>query len=205
MLGWPNGPRVRAVVNLPALYVEAWTAPRQSMRRILSLNLAERDRLIMVAITGVLFAIPFSLVMRTMELPPMPDGTPTPTPGTIEVAIMVVGMVILSYYISAMLLKAVGGLFGGKASYVECKTTSAWMQFVVGLANLVLIFISMVVPVALWLMLRLILMLGALYVASSFIAETQGFSSVGKVAAVLFGISFVFALLLISAIPMAPV
>ena len=48
------------------------------MRRILSLNLTERDRLVMVAITGVLFAIPIVLIFRTIEMPLGPDGAPIP-------------------------------------------------------------------------------------------------------------------------------
>jgi len=202
MPGCQNARRGRAVAaNLPALYAEAWTAPRQSMRRILSTALSERDRLMMVGITGILFAIPIGLMFRTMEMPVTPDGTPVPVPGAFETAFLVVGMVILSYFFTAGLIKLFGGAFGGTASYAECKTTAAWTQFVVGLANLAVMILVFVLPGALAAVLRLVFTVGALYVSSAYVAEAHGFSSTGKVVAVSVAIGFGLLFLLSSMIP----
>ncbi len=187
--------------NLPALYAEAWTAPRQSMRRILSLGLAERDRIIMVAITGILFAIPVGLVFQTVDMPTGPDGAPIPAPSALSTAIMVVGIVILSYYFTAALIKGIGSLVGGAGSYVECKTTSAWTQFVVGTANLVVMLLSFVLPGALESVLRLIFTVAALYVSSAYVAEVHGFGSVGKVIGISVAVTILILLLLLPMIP----
>ena len=187
--------------NLPALYAEAWTVPRQSMRRILSLGLSERDRIIMVAITGVLFAIPVGLVFQSIEMPVGPDGVQIPTPSALNIAIMVVGIVILSYYLTAALIKGVGSLFGGTGSYVECKAAAAWTQFIVGIANLAVMVLSFALPDAIDSVLRLIFTVAALYVSSAYIAEAHGFGSVGKVIGVSFAITMLLLLLLAPMLP----
>lgn len=188
-------------VNLPALYAEAWTAPRQSMRRILSLGLSERDRIIMVAITGVLFAIPVALVFKSIEMPVGPDGAPIAAPSTLSTAILVVAIVLLSYYFTAALIKGVGALFGGTASYIQCKDAAAWTQFVVGIANLVVMLLSFIVPNALESVLRLIFTAAALYVSSAYVAEVHGFGSVGRVIGISVAVTILILLLFLPMIP----
>ena len=157
--------------------------------------------MIMVAVTGVLFAIPLTLVMKTIELPVGPDGVPISAPSGLFVATLVVGATLLGYFLTAGLIKVVGGAFGGTGSFEQCKSAAAWSQFVVGLANLALLFISFVLPAAIDSILRLIFTLAAVYVSSAYIAEAHGFQSIGKVAAASFGVLFFLMLVLSSCIP----
>lgn len=175
--------------------------PRDSMRRILSLELTERDRLIMVAITGVLFAIPITLIFRMIEMPTGPDGETVPRPNALMTTFTTVALVIMGYYITAALIKVVGTMFGGTASYVDSKTTSAWTQFVVGLANLVLLMLSFVLPSILEGLLRLVFTVSALYVSSAYIAEAHRFASIGKVVGVSIAVMLVVLLALTSLMP----
>jgi len=189
------------VVNLPALYVEAWVQPRQSMRRILSLNLSERDRLIMVAITGVLLAIPVTLIFRTLEMPPGPDGELIERPTALMTAFTTVAFMIAGYYVTAMVIKVLGTLFGGTASYADSKTASAWTQFVVCLANLALLFATFVLPAALEGVMRLLFTAATLFVSSAYVAEVHGFASIGKVIAVSVAVMLLMVLALMSFVP----
>ncbi len=200
MHGWLNGQRGRAV-NLPALYTEAWVQPRQSMRRILSLDLSERDRIVMVAITGVLFAIPIILIFRTLEMPPGPDGVPLPAPNAMMTAFTTVAFVIIGYYVTAALVKVLGTLFGGTASYSESKSVSAWTQFVVGLANLALMLFAFILPSFLEGAVRLFFTFAALYVSSAYVAEAHGFENVGKVVGVTIAVTLVLVIFLLSMAP----
>jgi len=188
-------------MNLPALYAEAWVQPRQSMRRILSLDLSERDRLIMVAITGVLFSIPIIMIFRTLEMPLGPDGVPIPAPTAIMTAFTTVALVIIGYYITAALIKVLGTAFGGTASYQQSKSVSAWTQFVVGLANLAVMLLTFVLPTFLEGPIRLVFTVAGLYVSSTYIAEAHGFTSVGKVIAVSVAVTLIAILLLMSMVP----
>ena len=191
------------MVNFPALYAEAWTAPRQSMRRVLDLSLSERDRLIMVAITGVLFAIPVGLMLQTVPLPTGPDGEVVRMPSTLGIAPVVIGLIIAGYYLTALLVKGIGAIFGGTASFEMCKSVSAWSQFVVGLANIALTLITFLMPSALASIFSLIFTAAALYVSSAYIAEAHGFKSTGNVVGISVLMTLTLIALLSSSLPVA--
>ncbi len=188
-------------MNLAAIYIEAWKQPRQSMHRILSLELGERDRLIMVAVTGVLFAIPMIMIFRAIEMPPGPDGEVIPAPSALMTTLTSVMFVIFGYYFTAALIKIFGTLFGGTASYQQSKSVSAWVQFVVGLANLALMMASFVLPSFLDGVVRVAFTLAALYVTSAYVAEAHGFAHISKVAGVSIAIVLVAAIILMMMMP----
>lgn len=171
------------------------------MRRILDLRLSERDRLIMVAITGVLFAIPVGLMLQTVQLPPGPNGEVVPMPSALGIAPVVMGIVIAGYYFTALLIQGIGSVFGGTASFDTCRSVSAWSQFVVGLANIALTLVTFMFPSGLASIVSLAFTAAALYVSSAFIAEAHGFRSIGNVVGISVLMTLALVALLYSALP----
>ena len=72
---------------------------------------------------------------------------------------------------------------------------------IVGLANLVLMVVSFVVPGVLDSVLRLIFTVATLYAFSSYVAEAHGFRSIVKVVGVMFAMSIILSLVLMPLIP----
>lgn len=168
--------------DLPAIYSEAWFQPRQSIRRVFGLGLAERDRLLMVAVHFALTALSIMLMIRSV-----PEGPMSKVLGTVPALPRYLIFALASYAgyrFTAFLLKAVGGAFQGKASVDQCRTVTAWWMLVTSIVTALEAALTLVFPVSVVSLVNLVATIGSIIIFAAYAAEAHGFRSVPKVAGV---------------------
>lgn len=185
------------------IYVEAWTEPRLSIRRILELRLGERERLFMVGAHLIASAITIAVVLRVS-----PDSPVAQVVSALPVVPRYAGYLVATfgiYWVFSFLMKSVGGAFGGTADTESCKTAVAWWMLVTSVISFAEALLMLVVPGALVALLNLIAMIAGVFIFAAYTAEIHGFKSVGQVAgatvATGLGLLIVLNVLLISLMP----
>ena len=177
-----------------ALMAEAYTSPRQSMRRILAMQPDERARLLMVVMGTVISMIGFVALGQREEVP---------GPGVIVFGYVVTILgALLQYYILAWLVGTACRSFGGKGEFKDDRTMIAWLSLVTSpVSPLLLIGVraSDSPGIALMVIAVTILLFTLL---SSFIAEVHRFRSAVRVAGAVIVLLLIISISLSSLLPM---
>lgn len=188
------------LANIPELFFEAWLRPRQSMRRILNMQLREQDRIVMILIVAVLYGVLTSLVMRA-DPPVPPDGAELVLPSTLTISAAAVMMGVIGYYIQAFLIRLVGGAFGGIATPTDTRTVVAWHTFVVMLVFLVVFVVSAILPSGISLPISYAFSFASMVILAVYIAEAHGFANTWMVLGFIVTLSLLAMLALSSLVP----
>ncbi len=145
--------------------------PRGAARSIVALNLPQNTALLAVATVGVLTAILSSLIM-----PPEGASHLIFALSPIQLALVQVGGLI----ISAGLIRTVGSWFGGKGQLNHALAMVAWIETLMLILQIMQLFALIIFPPF-----AVILALAGLFLmfwlATHFIAELHGFTSLPKV------------------------
>ncbi len=174
--------------NYKAIFAEAVIAPRSSMRRLLESGLDERHRMTMVLLSGVLYAIIFTIIQAATPLPEELQRV-----SGLLLAVMFVGLSLVSYMIIGVLVKWLGGLFGGEGTAEDCKTAVAWYMLISEVVKLCLLPLDLILPAFMGAPLAYAISGYLIFVLANYISEAHRFKTVYGACAVLFGL---FALLI---------
>ncbi|MEZ5675405.1 MAG: YIP1 family protein [Thalassovita sp.] len=175
-------------VNLKDLALETLTAPRVAAARILDLRLGMDVIWTLLALVAVVNTIFYSLSITQFEVV---SGIAT----GMNLPLLYLGMLAGSMVLGALVLRWVGQMFGGRASFPDLMVLVIWLQALRAAAQALLLLVMMVSP-GLANLAAIGLGLFGLWLLANFLDVAQGWNSLGKSFAVLVitGLGFVFGL-----------
>lgn len=182
--------------SLSALALESIRAPRAAARRLLGLGGGAALALPAMAATASLSAL-FSSVML-LVLPVVAE--PGLLGGILSRPLLLAVTQALGLALLAVLVTAVGRVFGGRGRLSQAILLLAWVDFLFLMAEAALTLLTLAIP-GLGALLTLGVAGASVWLTASFIAELHGFSSILGVAAALIG---AFVLFFVALIQIAP-
>jgi Yip1 domain len=182
--------------SLSALAVESVRAPRVAARRLLGLRTGAALALPALAATASLSAL-FSSVMLFI-LPVVAE--PGMLDGILSRPLLLAGMQALGLALLALLVTAVGRVFGGRGRLMDAILLLSWVDFLFLMAEAALTLLTLAIP-GLGVLMTLVVAGASVWLTASFIAELHGFSSTLGVAAALIG---AFVLFFVALMQIAP-
>lgn len=175
-------------IDYKAIFAESLIAPRSSMRRLLDSGIDEQHRMTMVLLSGVLYAIVFSVIQATTPLPEEFQEV-----SGLLLAVMFVGLSLISYLIIGFLVKWIGGLFGGEGTVEDCKTAVAWYMLISEIVKVCILPLDLILPAFIGAPLAYAVSGYLIFMFANYISEAHRFKTAYGACAVLFGL---FALLI---------
>lgn len=180
--------------RLFALIVEGYTAPRQSMARVLAMQPDERARLLMVCIGVAVGAMGFAL---------FGERNPAAGQGSPVLGYLVTVLAgLLQYYGFAWLIGLGSAVFGGKGETEDNRTLVAWWALVTAPLPVVMMasLQSVQSPFA------AITLVGSgilsVVLLAAYITQTHHFASTGRVCGAIMMMVMIFSFILSSILPM---
>lgn len=175
-------------MNLKDLALETLTAPRVAAARILDLRLGMDVIWPLLALVAVVNTIFYSLSITQFEVV---SGIAT----GMNLPLLYLGMLAGSMVLGALVLRWVGQMFGGRASFPDLMVLVIWLQALRAAAQALLLLVMMVSP-GLANLAAIGLGLFGLWLLANFLDVAQGWNSLGKsfVVLVITGLGFVFGL-----------
>jgi len=182
-----------APLNLAALIAEGYTAPRQSMARVLALRPDEPMRLMMVGIGIVVGALGFAaLGERTAEAG---QG------GVVFGYVLTVIAGLLQYYIFALITGTVSRAMGGQGDREADRTLVAWWALVTAPLPVVMVLAvgAGQSPVAVLVLFGAAIL--SLVLLAAYITEAHGFTSTARVCGAILMLIMIFSFVVTSLLP----
>lgn len=182
-----------APLNLLALIAEGYTAPRQSMARVLSMRPDESMRLMMVGIGIVVGALGFAaLGERNVEAG---QG------GVIFGYVVAVLAGLLQYYIFAWITGTVSRAMGGQGDREADRTLVAWWALVTAPLPVVMVLAvgAGQSPFAVFVLFAAAIL--SLVLLAAYITEAHGFTSTARVCGTIIMLIMIFSFVMTSLLP----
>jgi len=177
-----------------AMIAEGYTAPRQSMARILSFQPSEQSRLLMVVIGTVISMIGYlALGQRTQEVG---------LSGIVFGYAVTTLAAILQYYVSAWVIGTACRAFGGKGQPEQDRTMIAWLSLVTSPVSVIMLLGLQGSSSPVLALLVIIVAIVLFILLSAYIAEVHGFHSTARVAGAMMALMIVISLVMSSFISM---
>lgn len=167
------------IANFAANILEALTAPRRSVRRLLRADLSLSDCLLMVVLAVLINAIIADLMGFISPSFAVLSG------GGLGMRVVETGVQIVAFFILSGLAYAVGERFGGKGSLRDLRVAVAWHALTTSfLAPLNVIGVSGITPdgrLGATFPLMALAVGVSIWIFASFVAEAHGFKKIGGV------------------------